>query len=101
MSKVTHFAGAVAAVTLTSVTSVNAHTPQNVAHILRDHGYTKIEFVETNPPTYMANACKNGVRYHFHVNFYGVVTQRREIGYCGRGYDDNRRSQWRRNYDQY
>lgn len=46
MSKVVQLAGALAAVTLTSVTAANAHSPHDVVHILRDHGYTEIEFVD-------------------------------------------------------
>jgi hypothetical protein len=101
MSKVVHLAGAVAAVVLIQVTAANAHSPHDVVHILRDHGYTEIEFVDPSPPNYMANACRDGIRYHFHVDYYGEVTERREIGYCGGirdDDDDDRRSRWRRRY---
>lgn len=98
MSKVVQLAGALAAVTLTSVTAANAHSPHDVVHILRDHGYTEIEFADPSPPNYMANACKNGIRFHFHVDYYGEVTERRKIGYCESDHDHDRRSRWRRTY---
>lgn len=69
-----------------------AHTPHEVEHILQDRGYNRIEFISTNPSKYMANACREGIRYHFHVNNYGDVTERREIGAC---YGENNH-RWRR-----
>jgi hypothetical protein len=91
------------------VTSASAHSPQDVVHILRERGYSNINFLDATPPNYMANACREGVRYHFHVNYYGDVTQRRPIGQCGYARYDERRSYadydqrphwrfWRRGY---
>ena len=65
-----------------SATGASAHSPHEVRHLLEDHGYSKIDFIETSPPIYMANACKEGIRYHFHVNTYGEVTERRAVGEC-------------------
>ena len=62
--------------------SAFSHTPHDVEHILQDRGYSRIEFISTNPSNYMANGCRDGIRYHFHVNNYGEVTERREIGTC-------------------
>ena len=83
MTKFATFAGAIAAATLINSTAASAHSADEVLEILENHGYSRIEFVDATPPNYMANACKNGVRYHFHVNYYGNVTERREIGSCG------------------
>jgi hypothetical protein len=83
MTKITTFAGAIAAVTLLTATAASAHSADQVEQILENHGYSRIDFVDATPPNYMANACKNGVRYHFHVNYYGEVTERREVGSCG------------------
>jgi hypothetical protein len=48
---------------------------------------------------YSFNACKRGVRYHIHVNWYGDLVQVDELGSCGgddryyrgRSYDDEYR----------
>ncbi len=91
---------AAAAATLSLASSASAHTPQDVVHKLQEHGYRQIEFLDSTPPDYMANACRNGTRYHFHVDYYGVVTERREIGSCGYGVNHHRRHRWSnwRNY---
>ncbi len=83
MTKIATFAGAIAAASIFAASAASAHTPDEIVDILQDHGYSRIDFVDSTPPNYMANACKNGVRYHFHVNYYGNVTERREIGSCG------------------
>ena len=97
---------ATAAATVSLASTASAHTPHDVVHKLQEHGYSRIEFVNSTPPNYMANACRNGTRYHFHVDYYGQVTERREIGSCGYrhgdgyGNDSNRRHRWSnwRNY---
>jgi hypothetical protein len=105
MSKSIILAGAVAAAALASATAASAHSAGEVEEILENHGYSRIQFTSTNPQNYMANACKDGVRYHFHGNNYGQVTERREIGSCGivrahRDYDEDgddngyRRHRW-------
>jgi hypothetical protein len=83
MTKMTIFAGALAAATLSTITSASAHSASAVQDKLERRGYSRIEFTDATPPNYMANACRDGVRYHFHVNYYGDVTERREIGSCG------------------
>ena len=85
MMKTATFAGAVAAATLITATAASAHTPNEIVDILQERGYSRIEFTDASPPNYMANACRSGVRYHFHVSFYGDVTERREVGSCGGG----------------
>lgn len=107
MTKSLILAGAIAAAALASATAANAHSAGEVEEILQNHGYSRIQFTSTNPQNYMANACKGGVQYHFHVNNYGDVTQRREIGECdvprrhvARDYDEDgddrgyRRHRW-------
>lgn len=70
-----------------------AHSPHEVSHLLQDRGYTAVEIVDQTPPNYMANACRDGISYHFHVDYYGEVTQRRQIGYCDEvGYGRGRHS---------
>lgn len=83
MTKSLILAGAIAAAALASATAANAHSAGDVEEILQDHGYSRIQFTDPNPPNYMVNACKDGTRYHFHVDTRGEVTERREIGSCG------------------
>jgi hypothetical protein len=83
MTKSIILAGAIAAAALASATTANAHSAGDVEEILQDHGYSRIQFTDTNPSNYMVNACKGDTRYHFHVNNRGEVTERREIGSCG------------------
>ena len=88
------FGATIAATGLLSFTPANAHSPQDVRHLLQDRGYSNIEFLDTSPPLYMANACRDGVRYHFHVDYYGEVTERRPIGEC-ENHEHHHRWQWR------
>lgn len=83
MTRIVTLAGAVAAATFVTATAASAHTPNEIVDILQERGYSRIEFTDARPPNYMANACRDGVRYHFHVSFYGDVTERREVGSCG------------------
>lgn len=83
MMKTATFAGALAAATMITATAASAHTPDEIVDILQERGYSRIEFTDASPPNYMASACRNGVRYHFHVSFYGDVSERREVGSCG------------------
>lgn len=83
MTKSVTLAGVAAAATLITATAASAHSASAVQDKLERNGYSRIEFTDANPPNYMANACRDGVRYHFHVNYYGQVTERREIGSCG------------------
>jgi hypothetical protein len=54
-------------------------------------GYYDVRVERASLP-YSFNACKRGVRFHIHVNWYGDLVQVDEIGPCGdggyRGYDD-------------
>lgn len=84
MMKMSLTAGALVATMLASVTAANAHTPQEVRHMLQQRGYYQIHFVDTNPRHYQVNACNDGRRFHFHVNFYGEVTERDSVGRCRR-----------------
>ena len=83
MTKSLILAGAIAAAALASATAANAHSAGEVEEILQNHGYSRIQFTDATPPNYMVNACKNGMRYHFHVNYRGDVTERSETGSCG------------------
>ena len=73
-------AAIVATVTLSQ--AAFAHSPHDVQHMLQDRGYSQLEFTSTNPSNYMVDACRAGRRYHVHVNYYGEVTERSDIGRC-------------------
>ena len=83
MSKLATLSGAVAAAVLSTATAASAHSAGEVANILAQQGYSRIDFADATPPNYMLNACMDGVRYHVHVNNYGNVSERREVGSCG------------------
>ena len=63
------------------------HSLHEAKHSLRDLGYYDIEVERASLP-YSFRACKRGVRYHIHVNYYGDLVQVDELGRC-RGYDDD------------
>ena len=63
------------------------HSLHEAKHSLRDLGYYDIEVERASLP-YSFRACKRGVRYHIHVNYYGDLVQVDELGRCG-GYDDD------------
>ena len=71
-----------------------AHSPHDVQHMLQDRGYSQLEFTSTDPSNYMVNACRAGRRHHVHVNYYGEVTERRDIGPCYAEPDLPRRHGW-------
>ena len=96
MFKTTLAAAAVLSATLAA--PAFAHTPGEVHHQLRHRGYYNINFIVAHPPQYQVNACRDGGRFHLHINFYGDVTERSYIGRChrydadyGRRYEGYRR----------
>ena len=58
------------------------HSLYEAKHSLRDLGYYDIEVERASLP-YSFHACKRGVRYHIHVNYYGDLVQVDELGQCG------------------
>jgi hypothetical protein len=63
------------------------HSLYEAKHSLRDLGYYDIEVERASLP-YSFRACKRGVRFHIHVNYYGDLVQVDELGRC-HGYDDD------------
>ena len=90
-----------AALTLTAAAftaqPASAHSAHEVKHMLRNWGFTQIEVFDANLPKYQFEACKRGHRYHLHADYYGEITEKREIGYCD---DDSQRYSGRR-YEDY
>lgn len=62
------------------------HSLHEAKHSLRDLGYYDIQVERASLP-YSFHACKRGVRYHVHVNYYGDLAQVDELGQC-RDYGD-------------
>lgn len=68
---------------------VIAHESDQVRQELRQRGYYNIHFLVAEPPDFQADACRDGERYHLHVDFYGRITERVPVGPC-RGWTDRR-----------
>src|SRR5258705_5494670 len=66
--------------------------------LLNRRGYYNIQLERASLP-YSFNACKRGVRYHVHVNYYGNLVQVDALGPCD-SYESNTYGR-RRYYDRY
>src|SRR5262249_60633834 len=76
--------------------TAQAHSFYEAKDSLYGLGYYDVRVERASLP-YSFNACKRGVRYHIHVNWYGDLVQVDPIGPCGgNGYGDYGR---RRYYD--
>jgi hypothetical protein len=81
------------------------HSVYEAEETLNRRGFYDIRLERANLP-YSFNACKRGVRYHIHVNYYGDLVQVDPLGRCdGDGYDRRRDYDYgydrRRGYDRY
>ena len=96
-----------AAVGLTTLalgaSTAHAHSLYEAKDTLYGLGYYDVRVGRASLP-YSFNACKRGVRYHIHVNWYGDLVQVDELGACGddgyRSYDEGpyRTYRYRRDY---
>lgn len=81
--------------------AANAHSLDEAADTLYGLGYYDVRIERATLP-YSFNACKRGVRYHIHVNWYGDLVQVDELGACrdegyrGNGDDRRDRRYWSR-----
>jgi len=65
------------------------HSPYEAKQTLYGLGYYDVHVERTSLP-YSFNACKRGLRYHIHVNYYGDLVQVDKLGPCrGYRYDDD------------
>ena len=83
----------------------SAHDADEVRYELHQRGYYNIRFLVPEPP-FQVNACRDGVRFHLHVDYYGRVTERVGLGPCHTWsrapYDDGNASRRRyRGYGDY
>jgi hypothetical protein len=62
------------------------HSVYQAEETLYRRGYYDVRLERASLP-YSFNACKRGIRYHIHVDYYGDLVQVDEVGSCGRGYN--------------
>ena len=77
------------------------HSLHQAEHKLHRLGYYDIAVERASLP-YSFHACKRGVRYHIHVDYYGDLVQVDELGRCREFNDDDysyRRPPHYRGYD--
>ena len=84
------------------VPRADAHSLYEAKDTLYGLGYYDLRVERASLP-YSFNACKRGVRYHIHMNWYGDLVQVDELGACGddgyRAYDGPYRSYRYRRYN--
>jgi hypothetical protein len=72
---------ALAALALGS-SAASAHSVDEAQDTLYGLGYYDVRVERASLP-YSFNACKRGVRYHIHMDWYGTLVQVDEVGSCG------------------
>ncbi|MFD0917725.1 hypothetical protein ACFQ14_15080 [Pseudahrensia aquimaris] len=63
--------------------------PNNIAPVLRQQGYDRVEAVQTRRAPYMVRACKEGERQEIIVSRFGEALSNTKIGECGQPIDPN------------
>ena len=76
------------------------HSLYEAEETLYRRGYYDVRVERASLP-YSFNACKRGIRYHIHVDYYGDLVQVDEIGSCRRDFDGPTYSGRRPYYDRY
>ena len=74
------------------------HSVYEAEETLHRRGYYDIRLERATLP-YSFNACKRGVRYHVHVNYYGDLVGVDELGPCSRDEYDGRGRYYDRHRD--
>lgn len=77
-------AGALVVFALGGSAPAYAHGVERVRRELTEQGYEQLEFQRTKPP-FKLDACRDGQRYHLHVDFYGKLTEQTLLGPCNGG----------------
>ena len=80
--------------------SASAHSVSEAMQTLYEQGYRDVRVERASLP-YSFNACKRGVRYHVHVDYYGDLVQVDAMGSCngyGSDYEDRGRYDGRYRY---
>ena len=81
---------------VTFATRASAHDASQVRYELQNRGFYQIQFIEDEAP-FQVNACRDGERFHLHVDWYGRITEQSPLGPCRESW----RRVWRRPYDGY
>jgi hypothetical protein len=63
------------------VTPAYAHGVDRVRRELTEQGFEQLEFQRTKAP-FKLDACRDGERFHLHVDWYGKITEQTPIGSC-------------------
>ncbi|MEP4293137.1 MAG: hypothetical protein ABJ358_14600 [Rhizobiaceae bacterium] len=61
--------------------------PANIAKLMRDNGYTRIEVIDRRRPPYIAHGCKNNDRIEVTIGRFGRLRGENRIGSCARPID--------------
>ncbi len=75
-------AGVLVLVAMDWATPAYAHNVERVRRELSAQGFEQLEFQTTKAP-FKLDACRDGQRFHLHVDWYGKVTEQTPIGPCG------------------
>jgi hypothetical protein len=82
LTRASFAAGVLVFVALNGATPAWAHNVERVRRELLEQGYEQLEFQRTKPP-FKLDACRDGEKFHLHVDYYGKVTEQTPIGPCG------------------
>lgn len=63
-------------------TSVRADANQEIRYVLRSKGFSRIRFVNPDPPNITAEACRDGIRLKLTLDRFGTTKGSEEIGEC-------------------
>ena len=58
-----------------------AHGVERVRRELTEQGFEQLDFQRTKPP-FKLDACRDGQKFHLHVDYYGKITEQTPIGPC-------------------
>jgi hypothetical protein len=82
LARASFAAGVLVFVALNGATPAYAHNVERVRRELLEQGYEQLEFSRIKPP-FKLDACRDGQKFHLHVDYYGKVTEQTPIGSCG------------------
>ncbi|MFO1172163.1 MAG: OmpA family protein [Hyphomicrobiaceae bacterium] len=63
-------------------TSVGADANLEIRYVLRSKGFSRIRFLNPDPPNIIAEACREGVRLKLTLDRFGTTKESEEIGSC-------------------
>jgi hypothetical protein len=81
---------------LGTASAASAHDSSEVRSELRDRGYYQFQFIVDEAP-FQVNACRDGERFHLHIDWYGRISEQVPLGACRESWW---RHAWHRSYDE-